>query len=121
MNFRTEIYQLNGEAVSFRYLLNGEANENELTAKNIAKFFSAKLFKVWTAQAKIKKATGKSRFLRLARTKPLYFSFTSETLAFDTELEQTLAFKFIIGEMTEKEFRTALELVLDIVLSENNL
>lgn len=123
MNFTTEIYQLDkkSENATFQFRLKGDANESELTAKNIANFFAAKLFKVYKAQNKIQAKTGKSRFFRLAKSKPLYFSFTSETLVFDTELEQSLMFKFVLGELTESQFKTALELVLDIMLDENKI
>lgn len=123
MNFTTEIYQLdnNKNNASFQFRLKGEANEKELTAKNIANFFAAKLFKVYKAQNKIQSKTGKNRFFKLAKSKPLYFSFTSESLVFDTELEQSLMFKFILGELTESQFKTALELVLEIMLEENKI
>lgn len=123
MLFTTEIYQLNKnkETQTFQLRLKGEAEKNELTAKNISSFFASKIFKVYKAQNKIQSKTGKNRFFRLAKSKPLYFCFKSETLSFDTELDQSLIVKFVIGELTESQFRTALELVLDIMLDENKI
>lgn len=123
MNFTTEIYQLDKakESTTFNFRLKGETSKDELTSRNLANFFASKLFKVYKSQNRIQSKTGKSRFFRLAKSKPLYFSFTSESLAFDTELEQSLMFKFVLGELTESQFKTALELVLDIMLEENKI
>ena len=123
MNFSANIFQLDktNENTSFDFSIKGTADKKELTPKVIAEFFAAKLFKVVNAQKSIQNKIGKSRFLKLAKSKKLYFSFICDTFEFNTELEQSLCFAFSVGELTEKQFCLALSLVLEIILDNNKI
>ena len=125
MLFTANIYQLDktGEN-SFSLLAKGETTEQP-TANEISKYFAAKLFKAYKAQKTIEKTTGKSRFLRLAKTKPLFFtiSIDGKTLFFNegNELLEELKVKFTVGDLTQKQFETVLNEIIGLILDDTKL
>lgn len=123
MNFQANIFQLTKDTVNttFDFSIKGTTEHEELTPQEIAKFFAGKLFKVYNAQKRIQKATGRNRFLKLSKSKALYFSFICDKFEFNTEIEESLKFRFVVGDLTESQFRTALQEVLTIVMDMNEI
>lgn len=126
MLFIANIYQLDktGNNNSFSLTAKGEA-EKLPTAKEVSKYFAAKLFKAYKTQKAIEKATGKSRFLRLAKTKPLFFNLNvnGQNIFFNesNELFEELKVRFIVGNLTEKQFATTLELIINLIWDNTEL
>lgn len=126
MLFTANIYQLDktGENNSFSLTAKGEA-ENLPTSKEVANYFAAKLFKTYKTQKAIEKTTGKSRFLRLAKTKPLFFNLCidGKNIFFNesNELFEELKVKFIVGDLTEKQFAKTLQLIIDLIWDNTEL
>ena len=125
MLFTANIYQLDKDFNNSFSLTAKGASENLPSAKDIAIYFAAKLFKAYKTQKAIEKTIGKSRFLRLAKTKQLFFSLSidGKPLFYNesNEMLEELKVKFIVGDLTEKQFAKVLQLVIELVTDDTQL
>ena len=119
MLFNANIYQLDKEENnSFSLTAKGEVNELP-SAKQTAEYFAKKLFKVYNTNKSIEKTTGRKRFLKLAKTKALFFSLSIDGKSIfyneSNEMLEELKVKFIVGELTEKQFAKVMTLIIELI------
>ncbi len=123
MEFTAQIYQLSkdGNNETFRYSLRGTADQAEFKPENIAELLASKLYKLFEAQNRIKNKSGKNRFYKLAKGKPLFFFFSSELVTINTELSQDFLCRFDLATFDLEGLTSALTETITILMDETKL
>ncbi len=118
MKFKASIFTLNkDEQIKFEKHFNGECEQSELTAKEIAKEFAEQIWKAKVLQDKWAKNGGSSRALGLAKGHKMVFYMEVEGKQFlKTETNEATRLKICLSDNTLAKLRKFIELFFEYTL-----